>query len=71
MSTEPNQRDGEAGRDALPYPASLCHGCAAPPQYVRTRTSTFILCPIAPEKYPRQPVIACAYFRPAEGGTRG
>jgi hypothetical protein len=51
--------------DALPFPESLCHRCAAPPQYVRTATSIFIRCPLLPNKYPRQPVLACALFRPA------
>jgi hypothetical protein len=50
--------------DDLPYPESLCHRCAAPPRYVRTQTSTFILCPLLPEKYPRQPVRSCPLFRP-------
>ncbi|MGZ6126509.1 MAG: hypothetical protein ACXWLR_16185 [Myxococcales bacterium] len=48
----------------LPFPESLCHGCAAPPRYVRTDTSVFILCPIVPEKYPRQPVRQCPWYRP-------
>ena len=48
----------------LPFPESLCHRCAAPPRYVRTDTSVFILCPIVPEKYPRQPVRECPWFRP-------
>jgi len=48
----------------LPFPDSLCHRCAAPPRYVRTDRSTFILCPLVPEKYPRQPVRECPYFRP-------
>jgi len=48
----------------LPYPDSLCHRCAAPPRYIRTATSVFILCPIVPEKYPRQPVRQCPYFKP-------
>jgi RimJ/RimL family protein N-acetyltransferase len=49
----------------LPFPESLCHGCAAPPRYVRTQASVFIRCPLLPEKYPRQPVRACPLFRPA------
>jgi len=53
--------------ERLPFPESLCHRCAAPPRYVRTPTSTFILCPLVPEKYPRQPVRQCAYFRPKPG----
>jgi len=49
---------------ALPFPTSLCHRCAAPPKYVRTKTSTFILCPLLPNKYPPQPVLRCGLFRP-------
>lgn len=52
--------------DALPHPRSLCHRCAAPPRYVRTRTSVFIQCPIAPMKYPPQPVGRCDFFVPLE-----
>ena len=48
----------------LPYPTSLCHRCAAPPRYVKTATSIFILCPLLPEKYPPQPVLSCPLFRP-------
>jgi len=48
----------------LPFPTSLCHRCAAPPRYVRTARSTFILCPILPNKYPPQPVLRCPEFRP-------
>ncbi|MGZ6059615.1 MAG: hypothetical protein ACXWLP_09160 [Myxococcaceae bacterium] len=48
----------------LPFPDSLCHRCAAPPRYVQTGRSTFILCPLVPERYPRQPVRVCSYFRP-------
>lgn len=55
----------------LPFPTSLCHRCAAPPRYVQTKTSTFILCPLLPSKYPPQPVLACALFRPAEPGNTG
>ncbi|MBS2024118.1 MAG: hypothetical protein JST92_17075 [Deltaproteobacteria bacterium] len=51
---------------AVPYPDSLCHRCAAPPRYIRTPTSVFILCPILPDKYPRQPVRACPAFKPRE-----
>jgi hypothetical protein len=51
----------------LPFPESLCHRCAAPPRYVRTGNSTFILCPLLPEKYPRQPVRSCPLFRPRSG----
>ncbi len=48
----------------LPFPTSLCHRCAAPPRYVRTRTSTFVMCPLLPNKYPPQPVLRCPLFRP-------
>ena len=48
----------------LPFPTSLCHRCAAPPKYVRTKTSVFILCPLLPQKYAPQPVARCALFRP-------
>jgi hypothetical protein len=48
----------------LPFPTSLCHRCAAPPRYIETRTSTFILCPILPNKYPPQPVLRCPAFKP-------
>ena len=54
-----------AGDPTLPYPTSLCHRCAAPPRFIRTASSVFILCPILPDKYPRQPVASCALFRPA------
>jgi hypothetical protein len=49
-----------------PWPESLCHRCAAPPRIVRTKASAFILCPLMPEaqKYPAQPVLRCALFRP-------
>lgn len=49
-----------------PFPSSLCHRCAAPPKYVQTKTSTFILCPLLPRKYPPQPVLHCALFRPKD-----
>lgn len=48
----------------LPFPDSLCHRCAAPPRYVKTERSTFILCPLLPKKYPPQPVLRCALFKP-------
>ncbi|MBI4866633.1 MAG: hypothetical protein HY816_06750 [Candidatus Wallbacteria bacterium] len=55
----------------LPFPESICHACAAPPRYVATPTSVFILCPLMAEKYPRQPVLSCPKFRPAEPRPRG
>ncbi len=61
----PAQRPPPAPTDApVPFPESLCHRCAAPPQYVRTSRSVFILCPLLPERYPRQPVLDCDLFRP-------
>jgi RimJ/RimL family protein N-acetyltransferase len=53
----------------LPFPESLCHRCAAPPRYVRTERSVFVRCPLVAEKYPRQPVVSCPFFRPAILGT--
>jgi hypothetical protein len=50
----------------LPYPESLCHQCAAPPRYVTTASSVFILCPLMPQKYPPQPVLRCELFRPKQ-----
>lgn len=49
---------------ALPFPESLCHRCSAPPRYVKTERSVFILCPRLPNKYPPQPVITCPLFTP-------
>jgi hypothetical protein len=54
--------------EPLPFPESLCHQCAAPPRYVRSSTSVFILCPLLPNKYPPQPVRACPLFRPRPKG---
>ena len=51
------------GSGPLPFPESLCHRCAAPPRYVRSGCSVFILCPLLPNKYPPQPVLRCALFR--------
>jgi hypothetical protein len=71
------ERDGDSpppqgppGRDAndanaLPFPDSLCHRCAAPPQYIRTARSTFIRCPIL-KRYPPQPVVRCEEFVPKD-----
>jgi hypothetical protein len=49
---------------SLPFPESLCHRCAAPPRYVKSATSVFILCPLLPNKYPPQPVRSCPLFTP-------
>lgn len=48
--------------EVLPHPRSLCHRCGAPPRYVHTKSSVFIQCPIAPMKYPPQPVAQCDFF---------
>jgi hypothetical protein len=53
-------------KDLLPFPDSLCHRCAAPPQYIHSPRSTFIRCPIL-KRYPPQPVRACEAFVPADG----
>lgn len=58
-----NEREPAPGAPELPFPTSLCHRCAAPPRYVKTQTSTFILCPLLPRKYPPQPVVRCALFK--------
>jgi hypothetical protein len=58
---DPNEADGRA----LPFPDSLCHRCAAPPQYIRTARSTFIRCPIL-KRYPPQPVVRCEAFLPKD-----
>jgi hypothetical protein len=60
------KREAPAGSATLPFPNSLCHQCAAPPRYVKTQTSTFILCPLLPNKYPPQPVLRCPLFKPRE-----
>jgi hypothetical protein len=49
---------------ARPFPDSLCHRCGAPPRYVESdRGSVFIYCPLL-MRYPGQPVVECASFRP-------
>jgi hypothetical protein len=57
--------DDPDAADRRPFPDSLCHRCAAPPQYIRTARSTFIRCPVL-KLYPPQPVRACEAFVPAE-----
>ena len=74
MSFSPKDDDREPASpasDDLPFPSSLCHRCTAH-RYIRSgRGSVFILCPLLPQKYPRQPVIACPLFQaaPEESGT--
>ena len=57
-----DEQDGKED-DRQPFPDSLCHRCAAPPQYIRTERSTFIRCPIL-KRYPPQPVRTCEAFVP-------
>jgi hypothetical protein len=59
--------DEESSVDRRPFADSLCHRCAAPPQYIHTERSTFIRCPIL-KRYPPQPVLACEAFKPIETG---
>jgi hypothetical protein len=63
MSERPTLPSGRA----LPFPESLCHQCGAPPRYVEGKQSVFILCPKLAQKYPAQPVRACAAFTPRNG----
>ncbi|MBD89539.1 MAG: hypothetical protein CL940_04325 [Deltaproteobacteria bacterium] len=46
----------------FPWPQSLCATCNAPPRLIRGARSTFLLCPVSPNRYPHQPVFDCAYF---------
>jgi hypothetical protein len=78
MAPSPPPDDTPPPGGELPFPTSLCHRCAAPPRYIRSvRGSVFIMCPLVPNKYPPQPVRACALFRPrghgegSGGGERG
>jgi len=52
-------------KPALPFPDSLCHRCANR-RVVETKTSTFVMCTALATKYPRQPVLACPAFKPAQ-----
>ena len=63
MTDESGNEDGTLEPEELPYPTSLCHRCAAPPRYVRTKRSLFVMCPLMPGKYPPQPVRFCSLFR--------
>lgn len=73
MSPTPERDDARsaAGEEGLPFPTSLCHRCAAPPRFVRGARSVFILCPVRPDRYPRQPVVECPYYRAAETSRTG
>ena len=57
--------DDRSPVDRRPFADSLCHRCAAPPQYIHTERSTFIRCPIL-KCYPPQPVLACEAFVPVD-----
>ena len=46
-----------------PFPESLCHRCKAV-KVVRGANSTFLMCTVLEQKYPRQPVLACSAFEP-------
>jgi len=43
----------------------MCHRCANR-RIVETKTSTFVMCTALATKYPRQPVLACPAFKPAQ-----
>jgi hypothetical protein len=62
--------DDRHGRVPLPFSTSLCHSCVAS-RYVKTATSTFILCSTLPNKYPPQPVQQCVAFREREKSSEG
>lgn len=66
-----NRRPSPPGAPELPFPTSLCHSCAAPPRYITTQTSTFILCPLLPRKYPPQPVVRCPLYQPSAPPSAG
>lgn len=60
----PSDSHRPSAASGLPFPTSLCHGCAAPPRYVSTdKGSVFIQCPVL-KRYPPQPVRACDAFTP-------
>jgi hypothetical protein len=54
----------------VPWPESLCHRCAAL-RIVKGRATVFLLCTALPQKYPPQPVRACAAFRAADVAGEG
>lgn len=51
-----------------PFPQSLCHRCKAV-KLVKGANSTFLMCTALEVKYPRQPVLDCLAFVPAETPT--
>jgi hypothetical protein len=59
------REDKPIADEEVPFPDSLCHGCAAPPRLIRTAKATYIFCPVF-KKYPPQPVVACEAFQPKD-----
>ncbi len=53
-----------SAKDIL-FDASLCPRCSNHRQ-VKAARSTFVMCRVLPDKYPRQPVRACPAFRAGE-----
>jgi hypothetical protein len=53
--------DAPTKLDALPFPDSICPGCANS-RIVATKTSKFLLCTALTTKYPRQPIVKCPAF---------
>jgi hypothetical protein len=47
------------------FDGSLCPRCSNHRE-VKAARSTFVMCRVLPEKYPRQPVQTCAAFRADE-----
>ena len=64
-----SEEDRRAAEEPPPFEESLCHRCAAC-RYVKTKRSLFILCNALPNKYPAQPVLACAAYSPSEAPSR-
>lgn len=61
---------GEVAKvDALPFPESICHGCANC-RVIATKTSKFLMCTALAVKYPKQPISVCAELKPSDRKTR-
>jgi hypothetical protein len=58
---EPFAAPSGSAKETL-FDGSLCPRCSNHRQ-VKTPRSTFVMCRVLPDKYPRQPVRACAAFR--------
>jgi uncharacterized protein (TIGR00290 family) len=54
--------DAAATANPSPWRDSLCPRCSAG-RRIDGRNSTFLMCTALPDKYPRQPVLACIAFR--------